>query len=357
MGGIDPSLDESEPGVYVLPSMTEPRWTDAAWRAEAEAWIVRQLRELGLRADGAIEQAHIAWWSTVLRVPTASGPLWFKAAQARDAHEARLTPLLAALRPEMTVEVLATDAERGWLLERDAGTRLRDLADGVPQVDHWERLLPRYAELQLQLAPRVDEMLAMGLPDRRVGTLPTALASLLDEPELLLLDAPDGVTSADHERLRAGLAAFADACSALASFGLPETLQHDDLNDGNVFVRGGRHVVFDWGDACVTHPFHSLVVALRAGAYKQGWLPGGPEVTRLVDAYLEPWRGIASPDDLRRAADLARRTGTIQRSLAWRDTVLGMPPEVRAEHVDSVPYGLRLYLLDGPWGSWDDGSF
>jgi hypothetical protein len=34
-----------------------------------------------------------------------------------------------------------------------------------------------------------------------------------------------------------------------------------------------------------------------------------------------------------------------------------MPQELRDKYVDSVPYGLRLYLLDGPWGSWDDGSF
>jgi hypothetical protein len=30
---------------------------------------------------------------------------------------------------------------------------------------------------------------------------------------------------------------------------------------------------------------------------------------------------------------------------------------VRAENIDSVPYGIRLYLADGPWGSWDDGTF
>jgi Ser/Thr protein kinase RdoA (MazF antagonist) len=27
------------------------------------------------------------------------------------------------------------------------------------------------------------------------------------------------------------------------------TLQHDDLHDGNVFVRDGRYLFFDWGTA------------------------------------------------------------------------------------------------------------
>jgi Ser/Thr protein kinase RdoA (MazF antagonist) len=155
----------------------------------------------------------------------------------------------------------------------------------------------------------------------------------------------------------AGLPAFEEECTRLAAAGIPETLQHDDLNDGNAFVRDADHVIFDWGDACISHPFHSLVVVLRSLAYRNAWAPGGAEVTKLLHAYLEPWSGFGNLDQLLAAAELARRTGTIQRSLAWRRVVLAMPQAFRDEYVDSVPYGLRLYLLDGQWGSWDDGSF
>jgi hypothetical protein len=337
--------------------MDDISWHDPVFLADATTWIDTRLANAGLRRIGPIEQPHVAWWSTVLRVPTDGGVLWFKAARATEAHEARLTPLLASLRPAATVELVATDAERGWLLERDAGTRLRDLDDGVPQVDHWEQVLPQYAEVQVALVSRVDEMLAMGVPDRRLARLPGELAELLEEPELLVLGAAEGISNEQRDLLREGLPAFADECRRLVELGVPETIQHDDLHDGNVFVRDGRYLPFDWGDACISHPFHTLVVALRAGAYKQGWQPGGPEVQRLLDAYLEPWQRFAPLAQLREAADLARRTGTIQRTLAWRASVKGMPAEVRAEHVDSVPYGLRLYLLDGPWGTWDDGSF
>lgn len=332
-------------------------WTSAAFLDDAHAWIQGQLAAHGLALSGPIEQPHVAWWSTVLRVPTSDGALWFKAARRGEAHETRLVPLLARLHPGEIVEVLASDEVRGWMLERDAGSRLRDLDDGVPQVDHWERLLPRYAELQIAAAAHLGALLAMGVPDRRLATLPGQLAALLDEPELILVGAEHGILPDQLARLRAALPAFAGRCERLAAIGLPETIQHDDLNDGNVFVRDGRYLPFDWGDACISHPFHTLVVALRAGAYKQGWAPGGREVRRLLDAYLEPWQRLAQPADLLEAADLARGTGTIQRALAWRSSVLGMPPDVRAEHVDSVPYGLRLYLQDGAWGTWDDGSF
>ena len=35
-------------------------------------------------------------------------------------------------------------------------------------------------------------------------------------------------------------------------YGIAETIQHDDLNDGAVYVRDGRYVILDWGDACVS---------------------------------------------------------------------------------------------------------
>ncbi len=84
------------------------------------AWI----RE---RADvaGDIEQPHVRPWSTVLRVPTPDGDLYFKAVSAIHVFEAALTALLASLQPDRVTEVVAMDSERGWMLMRDGGSRLR----------------------------------------------------------------------------------------------------------------------------------------------------------------------------------------------------------------------------------------
>lgn len=333
-----------------------PHWRDPAWRGEALGWVEAQLDRLGMRRTGEVEQPHAFWWSTALRIPTSDGVVWFKAARPDGAFEARLTPLLASQWPDRTVQLLASDADRGWMLARDAGTKLRELDDGRV-VDHWQALLPRYAEMQLRMAERVEELERIGVPGLRLAQLPGELEALLGEPELLMRDESGGVDDARRRRLEEGLPAFAQLCHDLVDSGIPDTLQHDDLNDGNAFLRGSDHVVFDWGDACIAHPFHSLVVAMRSLAYRNGWSPGGPEVSRLLDAYLEPWSGHGTRAELLAAADLARRTGTIQRTLAWRRVLKAMPPEVRAEDVDAVPYGLRLYLLDGPWGTWDDGSF
>jgi hypothetical protein len=213
-------------------------------------------------------------------------------------------------------------------------------------------VLPAYADLQLALAPHVEELLVAGVPDERLAVVPAHLEQLLDDPEALLVGRTNGLTKQELERLRALLPEFAATCERLASYGIPETLQHDDFHDGNIFVRDSRYLFFDWGDSCVSHPFHTLVVTMRAIAYRLELPPGGPDLLRLRDAYLEPFAVYGSHDELVAAADLGHLTGTAGRSLAWHRFVSAREPEFRADDAEAVPYGLKRLLDGGPIGSW-----
>jgi hypothetical protein len=323
-------------------------WAQPDWLRSARAWIEQHARVSG----GEIEQIHLRPWSTVLQVPTSDGDLFFKASWPDSDFEPALTALLAAGWPERTAEPVAIEPGRGWMLTRDAGTRLREHIQSAADLRHWETLLPAYADLQIALAPRVEELLALGVPDTRLAAIPALLEELLDDSEALSLDLPDGLTSEELRRMRESLPELRALSVELAAYGVPETLQHDDFNDGNVFIRRGTHVFFDWGDACVSHPFHTLVVTLRSVAMRLDLEPGGTELLGLRDAYLEPFGVFAGPEALRAAFDLAYRVGTIGRALAWHRYVKGSDPRYRAEVADAVPYGLQRFLERGPVGSW-----
>jgi hypothetical protein len=322
-------------------------WAQPDWLATARAWI-----EQHARITGELEQVHLRPWSTVLRVPTADGDLFFKAVWISGAFEPALSVLLAERRPERIAAPVAVDLDRGWMLSRDAGTRLRELLHSAADLHHWITLLPAYAELQIELAPELDRLLGLGVPDRRLSRIPELLATLLEDMEALMVDLPDGLTSEELTRMREELPGIAAMCAELAAFGIPETIQHDDFNDGNVFVRDGRHVFFDWGDSCLSHPFHTLVVTLRSVAKRFDLEPGGAELLRLRDAYLEPFGSLTELAALREAFDLAYRLGTIGRALAWYVYVRKMEPQYRSEVVDAVPYGLQRFLEHGPIGTW-----
>ena len=314
--------------------MPELRWTEPEWLSGAEAWI----RE---RADvtGELDQFHVRWWSTVIRVPTRREDLYFKAVANGFLFEPPLTAKLFELKPDRVTEVVDIDAGRGWMLMRDAGRRFREVVLTRADLRHWELALPRYAELQLAAAPLGDELLALGVPDSRLSVLPGQLRAVLAQPVR-------GLEPEDQERLLAALPKFEDMCGELAEYGIPETIQHDDLHDGQVFLRDGGYLFFDWGDSCVSHPFHSLTVALRANAAKFELEPGGAELRRLRNAYLEPF------SDLQEAADLAYWTGTVGRALAWDRFVRSGFDYTEPEDDLATAHGLKLFLAGGPIGTW-----
>lgn len=85
---------------------------------------------------------------------------------------------------------------------------------------------------------------------------------------------------------------------------------------------------------------------LRAAAAKLDLKPDGAEVRRLRDAYLEPF------GELRDAADLAYRTGTVARALAWDRFVRSGFDHLEPDDDLATAYGLKLFLANGPIGTW-----
>lgn len=319
-------------------------WTQPEWLAEATGWIDQRCERAG-----EVEQTHVRWWSTVLRVPTAAGDLWFKAGAPTQRFEPRAIEVLSRLRPGRVPEVVAADHERGWMLMRDGGARLRELVESPGDLARFEELLPLYADLQLAAVPVATELLAAGVPDLRLASIPDAFERLLDDRDVLLVGA-EALSAEELVRLRQTTPELSRLCDELAGHGIPETIQHDDLHDGNVFVGSGGYVVFDWGDSCVSHSFHTLVVTLRGIAYRHRLEPGGRQLLRLRDAYLEPF---GRPRELAAAADLAYRTGTVARALAWYRMASAMEEPFRSEELPSVTYGLKRFLAGGPLGSWE----
>ncbi len=319
-------------------------WTDPDWRDAVYAWIAAQLDDLHLTPAGAITQPHVRPWSTVLVVPVVGGRVYFKATASSLRHEPALTAALSGWRPDCMPEVLACDVARGWMLLADGGDTLRSRIQSADDLWHWETILPRYAEVQIELAPRAAELLALGALDRRLAGLPGQVVGLLADTAMLRVGAADGLSAAQLERLHALMPGYARLCAELAAAGLPETLHHEDFHDANILVRDGRYTFFDWGESGVAHPFFTLLVTLRSIAYRLDLDPDGPEIARLRDAYLEPWTRYAPLEALRPVAALAQRAAMPARALTWHRVLVDLGEAERAQDADAVPGWLEEYL-------------
>jgi len=187
-------------------------------------------------------------------------------------------------------------------------------------------------------------MLAIGTPDHRMHALVTGLARAVADEPAISGDREDRLTTTERDRLRRIAATLERVARPLAELGIGDTIQHDDLHDGNVLVRDGRTVVFDWGDACVSHPFFTLTVTLRVAAYRVGVTEDAPEIAALRDGYLAGWRDVAPPGDLVAAAELARRLGQVSRALTWHAVAVAYPgaDEVKAGFAATLRLVLEL---------------
>jgi len=291
-------------------------WTDPAWRAPFEAWVDDALGAAGERRRGSFEQVHLRPWSTVLRLETDAGVRFAKAGAANQRHEPALLRILAELDPSLLPTLLGAHDARGWSITADGGRQARAIPERQDVLDLFATVLPRYAELQRASAAHVDALLAAGVPDARSPALVATLAEALEHRDWFEGSFEGALAPADTDELVRRLPQLARLTSKLDAGPVPSTIQHDDLHDANVFIGEGARIL-DWGDALVSHPFGSLLVAGIAFENRFDLYPDAPEIRRLWDAYLEPWESFASRPELHALAMRAVELDAASRALSW----------------------------------------
>ncbi|MEU2547786.1 phosphotransferase [Streptomyces roseolus] len=310
-------------------------WDDAGWRREVFGWAERVLASHGL-VEAGVREVRVRPWSVLVRFRTGGGArdaVWLKAGAPSNAFEAGLAGALAAWTPEHVMAPLAVDAARGWSLLPDGGPLFRDVLDaGTAGPEAWTTALGQYGAMQRRLVPYANGAAGhggqeagapeaggglggLGVPGARTRELPEVFDALVAGNPLF-----DDDERAALLRRRPRLVAL---CAELDAYGLPDSLDHCDLHDGQILAPSpGRFAFFDWGDACVAHPFGSLLVPVREVRERYG----PAHVAPMVDAYLEHWTGLGpSRTELRRAAVLAVRLAALGRAGSWFRLFPGTP--------------------------------
>jgi hypothetical protein len=164
-------------------------WQQAEWQVQAKAWIEEKVAANNMKIVGDIEQPHIYHWSTVMKIPTDKGSVFFKATDDVGKFEASIVGSLFEWLPDRQLQILAVDEEKGWMLMPDGGQRFREaITEGGEPMETWKDVLRQYAELQIELIPRARELFSLGVGDHRLETLPSLYDQALNETQWLLID-------------------------------------------------------------------------------------------------------------------------------------------------------------------------
>ena len=318
------------------PPPERPDWMRRGFFAEASAWIDDALASQGRERVGPVEQISNWCISSILRAGTEAGRVYFKATADSPlfVDEGTVTRGLAKLLPGSVPAPIAIDAERRWMLLDEFGPLVGWKADLETRLD----VLATFARIQREAAPRNDELLALGVFDRRPAWLAAEIEKLADSAAML------GLEAAEAEDFVGLVPRFVEACERLAAGAVPDSLVHGDLHLANVAHDGDGYVFFDWTDACLTHPFFDLLVVL---------FEDDADLRRaLTNAYLGVWADHASTGELHELWRLAEPLASLNQAVSYRSILENVERGTASELEPMTAVWLRRALAAAR--AWSD---
>jgi len=233
------------------------------------------------------------------------------------AHEGAM---LERLPVDVVPRVIATDGPR-MLLDEIAGED-----QYVAPVERLVRMVPMLVGLQVQWADRVDELLAMGLPDWRHPFL-AAMA------ERAVARTADQLEAEPLAKLAVLIAELDALFAAIEACGIPDSLVHGDFHPGNVRGDDQRLVLLDWGDCGVGHPL------LDQAAFVERLSP--TDRTAVQSLWADLWRDAVPGSDPERAARLLEPIAALRQAVIYDVFLAAIEPDERVYHATDPAAWLR----------------
>ena len=243
-------------------------------------WAGSVMSANGIAAAGRPLQVRTWNLSSLWRLPSDRGMLWLKVLPPFAAPEGAL---IGKLPPDCTPRLIACDGAR-MLMEEIPG---RDLYDAEQST--LVAMVEMLVRLQAGWIARIDELLAIGLPDWRRDRAGPEIAGLVER-------AATGLSAPDRAELDSFVAGLDARFEAVEACGIGPSLVHGDFHPGNFRGDGDSLTMLDFADSVVGHPLFDMPPFLdrirdsaRAAAR---------------DAWFAAWRAAIPGSDPERAAAL-----------------------------------------------------
>lgn len=311
------------PGDSLTVQPLRQTWARPGGPGELLAWADDQLAVAGWARTGAAQQMRSWNLSTLWRIPTARGRVWLKAVPHFFAHEGAVIDWIGAPVAPRLIDFVPG---RALLVDIDGPTN-HDVRDPValqPMVD----LL---TGLQQRALGRLDELVDLGVPDRR---LPTGVARW----EAVVEDWGSTLAVGERRALAGLMRRLPALIAEIEACGVPDTLVHGDFHAGNVAGRPDGYVILDWGDSYVGHPLSDELAFVER-------LPAQVQVAAR-SWFVAAWQRIVPGSDPGRAAELLGSVVALEAAAMYARFCAAIEPDERVYHASDVIRMLRRAARD-----------
>jgi hypothetical protein len=304
-----------------------PAWFRDGWLAEADAWADDAIAATGRRRMGPTVPVRMWSLSAVLRIPVAGASgdesVWFKATCEWFRAEPAITDVVGTFAADHVPTLVAVDRDRAWMLMTPLpGPDLRDQPTYAPIA------AAAIASTQRSSIGHLGSLTAAGCPDRTLQPTLDALHGLVHGSIEL-----DALTSEERGAAVAAESWIAEQIGELFAGAIPSTIVHGDCHLGNVAADGDRAVLYDWTDACVSHPFLDGVLLARSA--------GDEHDDVIKAAYTASWREEYPDAEVDRTWELAKFGNRVFQAISYEGIYRAQEERSRWEMSGIVANTLR----------------
>lgn len=272
---------------------------DIAFKTDIMAWGKHFLEFTGYSIKGDPHIFVKTPWSCVVRYATSAGDFYVKQTPPDLFIETDVIKTIQKNVPHSpTPRIIAiNEKSHCFMMESCGDYSLRTKFNGIIDPVLLVQGLKSYISILRSFEHNCDTLLAIGVPDWRMGQIPRLYIELLDQKEMLL---EEGLTSDEIEKLKKLVPTIQSISELLSQQNIKETLVNGDFNENNLIINESTQYIsiIDWGESVITHPFFTIASHLRSLARRYKLELNAKLLENIKQECLSCWLDVASFNEL-----------------------------------------------------------
>lgn len=258
--------------------------------AKMIAWAKKELQIKHEKAFSGSKVIVKTPWSSVLEINTGTELFYLKQTPQDLFLEAEIAKLLHDKCGITDIpEMIASNPDcHCFIMKKCGDLTLRDYFAGNLNFELLIQSIDGYKKLQKATIDVVDDLIALGVPDWRLDKFPALYDKLISNANFLK---ENGLVSNQQSKLHSYSHRVKELCDQLASYAIPECLNHSDFHDNNILYdkTSKSTAIIDLGETAINHPFFSIIACLGAAKNRYALSDESENHKSLEDNALSGW--------------------------------------------------------------------